>query len=404
MRILQFASSYPVDERDATAPFVRSIARALAHRGHDIHLLVPERTGAPMQSEEKGICVTWLRYAPTSRLRVIGHAQSLQNDMQLRAAVWPALPLYLAAQWRVGARLCRQWKPDLIHSHWVLPNGPVAALLASQHKLPLVINLHGSDVFMALRSPLYRRVAQRVFSQAQAIVAPSPQLRDGAICLGADPRRVHLHPHGVDLDVFHPPDVEPSNPVILFAGRLVAKKGINVLLACAPAILSQFPTAELWIAGYGDQQDVLEKQRNALPPNIQQQVVFLGPIAWNQMPDLLRRATMFVAPSVRDNAGNQDGLPTVILEAMACARPVVASDIAGIPLVVRHGVNGLLTPPGDKEALAQSIKDLLAAPERCKSLGVASRQFIEQEFTWSAEAERLDNLFLTLRGLINKGS
>lgn len=396
MRILQLASSYPLDEKDTTAPFVRSIARSLADRGHEIHLLVPERNGAPKHSAEPGITVDWIRYAPMSRLRIIGHAQSLRNDMHLKPEVWPALPLYLGSQFLAGHNLCVHWKPDIIHVHWVLPNGPVGALLAWEFNLPLVINLHGSDTFMALRSKAFTKVARWTFSKARAIVAPSPELCEGALRLGARPERIYLQPHGVNLDQFCPPTIENDKLVIVYAGRLVPKKGIDVLLACAPVILKEYPTAEIWIAGYGDQLADLEAQRAALPSTLRARVLLLGQVAWDKMPDLLQHASIFVAPSVRDSAGNQDGLPTVILEAMACGCPIVASNIAGIPIVVKHGQNGLLTPPGDQEALVRSLSELLSSAPLRQSMGRMGRQIIEQGFTWKTVAQRLDDLFISI--------
>src|SRR5204862_3072116 len=98
-------------------------------------------------------------YAPHPRLRIIGHAQSLHNDMRLRPLVFMVLPFYLRAMLAAGSGLCRSWRPDVIHAHWVVPNGPVAALLARLYHLPLTISLHGSDIFMALRSPLYSLAA-----------------------------------------------------------------------------------------------------------------------------------------------------------------------------------------------------------------------------------------------------
>ena len=110
------------------------------------------------------------------------------------------------------------------------------------------------------------------------------------------------------------------------------------------------------------------------------------------MPSLLQKATMFVAPSVRDRAGNQDGLPNVILEAMACGRPVVASNIAGIPIVVKHNITGILVPPGDPNELAASIIRLLESSELQHEIGQRARQLIECEFSWSRVVEQMEAL------------
>jgi glycosyltransferase involved in cell wall biosynthesis len=395
VRILQLASSYPLEQNDGTAPFVRSIARALAARGHEVRVLVPERAGAPRRTVEPGLTVDWVPYAPHPRLRIIGHAQSLHNDMRLRPLVFMVLPLYLRALLAAGGSLCRTWRPDVIHAHWVVPNGPVAALLARLYRLPLAISLHGSDIFMALRSPLYSLAAAWSFGRSTAVIACSPALRDGALRLHARPCCVHLLPHGADPQRFRPPAELPADgtpPIVLSLGRLVPKKGLDILMAAAPSILSAAPEAEIWIAGEGTQRGELEARRDSLAPDLARRVRFLGLVPWDDVPAVLRRATVFVVPSVRDDAGNEDGLPTIILEAMACACPIVASNIAGVPLVVRHGQNGLLTPPGDSAALASQVIALLADPPRRARIGEAGRALVERELTWSAIAARMEPL------------
>jgi glycosyltransferase involved in cell wall biosynthesis len=98
-------------------------------------------------------------------------------------------------------------------------------------------------------------------------------------------------------------------------------------------------------------------------------------------------------PSVRDARGNVDGLPVVVLEAMAAGKPVVASDLAGLPLAVADGATGLLVPPGDPGALAAAVGALLADPERARRLGAAGRRRVEEELNWSAIAAVHDRLY-----------
>ena len=114
-------------------------------------------------------------------------------------------------------------------------------------------------------------------------------------------------------------------------------------------------------------------------------------------------ADLFVMPSVRDRAGNIDGLPNVILEAMALARPVVATRVAGIPLAVIHGHNGLLVPEKDPEALARALVEALSQPERLHAWGQASRALIEERLNWPVLAARYEQVFGQLPGLREPG-
>ena len=391
MRILQLTTSYPLSLQDGTAPFIRSIASGLAQRGHQVRVLAPERAGAPSHSQDGDVRVDWVRYAPHPSLRVIGHAQSLQNDVRIKREAYAALPLFAQAMLSQARALCKTWQPHIIYAHWAIPSGVLGAVLARQQGLPLVISLHGSDMYLARKSFVVGRFVRWAFQQAKAISACSQNLFDSAIYLGASLNTTRLIPYGVDTNRFSPAPT-PANdaPIILAAGRLVAKKGFDQLIAAAPAILARCPTAQIWISGEGDHRPQLEKLCEALPSSVQAHIKLLGQRNWNDMPNLLRQATLFVLPSVRDDAGNEDGLPNSLLEGMASGLGIVASDLAGIPSVIHHQENGLLVPPGDAPALADAVVQLLQHDELRTRLGQAARQFAETQLSWRIAAEKFD--------------
>ena len=118
-----------------------------------------------------------------------------------------------------------------------------------------------------------------------------------------------------------------------------------------------------------------------------------GAIPWDRVPNFLATGDLFILPSVRDLAGNMDGLPNVLMEALALGKPVVASQLGGVPLVVKDGENGLLCAPGDPGALAEAIVRLLNDPAQRERLGRAARAAVEQDFTWAKVVQRLGRLF-----------
>jgi glycosyltransferase involved in cell wall biosynthesis len=395
VRILQLTTSYPLSLQDGTAPFIRSIASGLAQRGHQVRVLAPERAGAPNHSQDGDVAVDWVRYALHPSLRVIGHAQSLQNDVRLKRAAYVALPLYARAVLSRAHTLCKTWQPHIIHAHWAIPSGVLGALLARQHGLPLVISLHGSDMYLARKSPVYGRLVRWAFGQAKAISACSQNLFDSAIYLGAPLNTTRLIPYGVDIERFTPGlSLAAGPPVILAAGRLVAKKGFDQLIAAAPAIVARCPTAEIWIGGEGDHRPQLEAAWRALPSSVQAHIKFLGQCPWSDMPDLLRQATLFVLPSVRDEAGNEDGLPNILLEGMASGLGIVASDLAGIPSVIHHEDTGLLVRSGDADALVEAVARLLNDSALRTKLGQAARHFAETQLSWRTTAQQFEALMV----------
>ncbi len=398
MRVLQIATSYPLNEADATAPFIRSIARALAEDGHELQIIVPSRDGAPAETRESGILVHWTRYAPFSALNVIGHARSLKNDMRLRASAFAALPFFLAAAYRKASEIARAWKPEVAHSHWVLPSGLIGGAIARRYGIPHVISLHGSDVFVANSSRIFGAIAGRTLRGARAVTACSPYLAKEAARHGSDARRVRFLPYGVDTMRFATnAENVPGNPapIVLAIGRLVEKKGFRLLIEQAPLFLAPDGRAELWIAGEGDDRPALEAARDGLGPSIGQRVKLLGPIDWIRIPGLLCQAAVVVVPSIRDKSGNEDGLPNVVLEAMSAGRAIVASDVGALSLVITDGETGRIVPAGNGAALGRAIHDLLRDPAEAARLGKSAARAARANYSWSAYARELEALYVS---------
>jgi glycosyltransferase involved in cell wall biosynthesis len=215
------------------------------------------------------------------------------------------------------------------------------------------------------------------------------------VALGFDDARTRVIPYGVDVTLFRP-DAERRRrwretwripdgaPLVLGVGRMVTKKGFHLLVERLPELLARFPDAHWALAGGGDR---LEEWRAATAP-WKERVHLPGPVLHDELPDLYRAADLFVLPALHDAAGNVDGLPNVLLEAMASGLPVVASAISGIPLAVVDGETGRLVPEADAAALAAALAELLGAPGRRREMGEAGRRRAERELTWEAVAAR----------------
>lgn len=381
-------SSYPRFEGDGTAPFVRSIAEGLVQLGHAVEVVAPyDEAVVPYHGD--GVPVHRFRYAPLSRWHIMGHARALANDMRFKGGVFLLLPFFFLAQLLTTLQVARRQKADLIYAHWVVPGGFVGAWAARLLGLPLIVSLHGSDVFVTQHNAILGRGARWVFRQAEVITACSPALRDGALHLGAPANRVHLVPWGADPVKFSP-EVLPlerstfglaaSDRVIVALGRLVPKKGFDVVIRTLPKVLAEEPSVHLVIGGDGDQAASLHHLAEEL--GVASHVHLIGSIPWSQVASFLRMGDLFVLPSVVDPSGNLDGLPTVLLEAMAMGRAVVASSVAGVPLVIEDGVNGLLCPSGDVEAWTEIISSILENNTLRQRLGQEARKSVVKEFNW----------------------
>jgi glycosyltransferase involved in cell wall biosynthesis len=399
MRVTVLTSSYPRFPGDGTAPFVQSISECLDELGHHVRVIAPYDP-AVSGNLDRRVAVHRFRYALLDRWHIMGHARSLAGDMHFKPGVFFLLPPFLLAQFWSAWRVARQQRVEIVHAHWVLPNGFVGACIARALRVPLAISLHGSDVFVARRHRVFGRVARWVFQQAAVVTACSMDLRDGAISLGASPDRVHLIAWGADPGRFYPAVASLSRSdfglagddiVLVALGRIVSKKGFDVLVRALPSLLRTCSRVQVLIGGDGVQREQL--RRLAADLGVSDHLHLPGQIPWDEVPGFLAMGNIFVLPSVRDASGNLDGLPTVLLEALAMGKPVVATGIGGVPLVIEDGANGVLCAPGDAGALSRAIIRVLEDSTLQAQLGQAARSSVEERFNWLEVARRIAALF-----------
>jgi glycosyltransferase involved in cell wall biosynthesis len=394
MKVLMVTSSYPLFPGDVTAPFIEEIARGLAAAGHAVDLVLPHHPRL-RRGEDEPVRFFPYRYAPFDSWSLWGYAQSLEADVRVRAAVYLLAPLVaLALRGMVSGRLTEE-RYDLVHAHWLVPNAAMVWGVVRAHRLPLVVSLHGSDVYLAERLRSVRPLARRALEAAGAVTACSGDLLERALRLGAPKERTRLVPYGVDLQAFAPRGdprvvrarlgVPEGRLFVLALGRLVEKKGFADLVAAA----SEAEDVHVVIAGAGDLRADLEAQARRSGAS----VGFAGALDREAAAEALAAADVVAVPSVRDSAGNVDGLPNVLLEALAAGRAVVATRVAGIPDVVRDGENGLLVPERNRAALADALARLRREPQTRRRLGAAARRTAETSLTWGAAVRAFETAY-----------
>lgn len=400
MIIVMVTTSYPRFRGDTVGTFMEPIAREVAACGHEVHVVAPWHPLVRRDPIEDRVHFHFFRYAPVKGLNVFGYATALRADVDLRVTAYLAAPLALVAGWRAARHVARRVGATIMHGHWVVPGGVMAAAAAGS--LPLLISLHGSDVYIAERHLFARRAARAVFRRAGWITACSEDLRERAVRLGAKPERTSVVPYGVDADRFRPDaalrsrlrttlGLNDADPLVFSAGRLVRKKGFEYLIDAMAHLARDWPSLTLAIAGSGDLAAELKTKSAAL--GLAGRVRFLGDVSHDDIPGYLAAADLVVVPSVRDDTGNVDGLPNIVLEALASGTPLVATTAGGIGSVAEDGRSALLVPERDHAAIARAIDSLLRDSRRRTALGLAGRSDAVTRHTWAGVGAAFDELY-----------
>jgi glycosyltransferase involved in cell wall biosynthesis len=280
---------------------------------------------------------------------------------------------------------------DHLHAHFASTPARVAMLTHRLSGIPYTFTAHAKDIYVS--DPEAFRVK---LERARAVVTCTQYNRDflskqhGALCDG----KLHCIYHGLDVSQFNftlPRSVETGGPLILSVARLVEKKGVGDLIAAADILRRRGRVFQVEIIGSGPQRESLKAQAKRL--GLAARVRLAGSQAHDVVCLAYQRASIFVLPCVIAPNGDRDGIPNVLLEAMASGVPVVSTPVSGIPELVESAVNGLLVPPNDPAALAEAIDKLLASSELRENLARAARARIESSFSLDTGAEKLLALF-----------
>lgn len=395
-RLLVLASTYPRWSNDTEPAFVHELSRRLTTQ-FDVTVLAPHASGSKDEEVLDNVRVVRFRYAPAS-LECLVHPGGILSNLRRRPWTWLLIPPYLAALLLAMRRESRTRAFDVMHAHWLIPQGLVAAVFKrwSSASQKLVCTSHGGDLF-GLQGFPGRLLKQFTLRNCDAVTTVSSAMMNVALSLTETKPLARVIPMGVDLKHrFVPSSVVPrESGLVVFVGRLVEKKGVPVLIDAFKLLIRIKPDSRLRIIGDGPQRGILEKRAAAL--GLSQQVEFIGALPSETLPGHLQQATVLAMPSVETRDGDQEGFGLVQIEAMGCMCPVVSSDLPAIRDVVRHDETGLLVPTGNAELLASSLQRVLDDPQLGHRLATGAREYALRHFDWNTIAGRYIELLNDVR-------
>ncbi|HEX6066959.1 MAG TPA: glycosyltransferase family 4 protein [Longimicrobiales bacterium] len=345
----------------------RGIARGLTHAGHEVVVFTSAFEGLPAREQQDGFTVVRV---PVRRRRV-----DRANPIEM-------LSFLFSASMRIG-KLANEWRPDVSIAFFTIPSGPVAWLLRRLRRVPFIVSLRGGDVPGFAWAPEARRyhrltapALRWIWRRADAVVANSNGLRDLAMRSTPD-LPIAVIPNGVELPAGKFEQPASAVPRLLTMGRLTQQKGIDVLFR-AMTRLRDLDFA-LDIAGDGPDRTLLEEMAREL--GIADRVHFLGWVPRDRIPATFSNASIFVL------ASRIEGMPNVVLEAMAYARPVVCTRVFGADELLQDGVTGIAIDIEDEVQLADALRKLITDRAARARMGAAGRARVEELFTWNRSAQ-----------------
>jgi colanic acid/amylovoran biosynthesis glycosyltransferase len=287
-------------------------------------------------------------------------------------------------------------QPRLIHAHFGR-GGALALPIARALRLPLVVTFHGGDATKdqhfrrTLVPTVFQRRCQALQREAALIICVAEHIREALLARDFPAAKLRVIRYGVEpeLDDGSPQPAEP--PYLLFVGRFVEKKGVGHLLDAMRILGAEGTALDLVLVGDGPLAETLKHQAADLT-----RTRFLGWRPNHEVRRVMRGALAVCVPSVTASTGDSEGLPNVVLEAMASAVPIIGSDTAGIAEAVEHGRTGFLASPGDPRSIATAVRRLLGDPALRRRMGLAARSTAAERFSAIAQSRMLEDTLLAV--------
>lgn len=382
-RVLFLAHSFPRFAGDPVGSFILRLAVALRPLGVRVEVVAPAAPGVPAHDELEGIRVRRFRYAPRS-METLAYTGTMRTQVRDSWSGRLALGGLFASELAAVVRESRRFRPHLLHAHWWLPGGLVASLAGAPMRLPTVTTLHGSDLRLALGSPVAARLFRFVARRSAALTTVSRWLADEAHALAPDVRPA-VAPMPILPDLFQPGGERPPNR-LLFVGKLNPQKGITHLLR-AMQLMREPATLDI-VVGVGSREE--ETRRLAAELAVADRLTWHPLLEQAALAKLYREVTALVVPAI------DEGLGLTAVEALMCETPVVAFASGGLTDIVIPGRTGLLAPAGDAAALALQLDALLGRPDHGAALGRAGREHALAVFGPAAAARRYADIYRNL--------
>ncbi len=382
-KVLAIASTFPRWQNDTTPRFVYDLLNRLVSE-YDTIVLAPHDRGALKKEKLGKVDVRRFAYFKPESMQKLCYNGGIIPNMKSSFLAKMQMPLLVIAEFLAASSIIKKEKIRLIHAHWMLPQGLVGVFLKKIFKIPLLVTIHGSDLF-PLKNVLFKKLQHFVVKNADFITVNTEATKNEL--LGRFPEaltKVKIIPMGVASDFFRKlkikkPAKYSKNKILLFVGRLSDQKGLQYLINAMPKIVEEEPTVKLLIIGEGPYKTELEKKINE--NRIEEHVEFLGSLPSSEIIKYHNYADVFVLPSLANKTGTE-ALGLALMEAMSSGCAVIGTNIGGIPSLIKNGHNGILVPQKDSKALAKAVIMLLKNRKKAETIGKNASNFIRRNYSW----------------------
>ena len=384
-RILVATTTFPSFlENDSTPPFVYELSKRLAEK-EDLEIIIstPYIKDTGEYEERDNLKIYRYKYGFTA----LRDGAILPNIKKNKLLIFQ-VPFFILFSFLNLIKLVKNEKIDIIHAHWIIPQGFLAVLykkIFRKKDLKIICTSHGSDIF-DLRSWLMTRIKKWTLDNADAITVVSKEVKREIEKIGVKNNFIKIAPMGVDENVFNPDKYDKNIKkkysikcsFLLSVGRLVEKKGINYIISAMPIVLKKYPETKLLIVGLGPFEEKLKAMTKG--NNLKNNIIFVGGVSNYELSKYYATADLYLGPS------DSEGFGLVFVEALLSKCCVIASNLKAISDIIKNGETGIQVDVKNTELFANKIIELIDNEDKRKRLEENGYDFVKEKFTWDISA------------------
>lgn len=385
MKVVSITTAFPRSDSDVLIPWIIRLINLLKEKGVETGIFTSSYCGRKSEISNN-IKVFRFRYF-FRKWEKLSHDMSVPEKLKSNKFYFLVLPFFMIFGMISARKFAKNNDFDLIHVHFPFPLALFGIAMKRVSKKPLVMTCHGSEVNMAKKNPVFRRIFKWMLEYADSVTVNSTFMKNEVEKI-IENKNIEIIPMGAGIgDVSAKETIKKDQKAktnILFVGRLIEWKGAKYLIDALNLLDPE--KFELHIAGDGPEREKLEKQA---PEN----VFFHGYQTGKNLEELYLNADVFVLPSIVDDAGYTEGLGTVLLEAANFAIPSIGTNVGGIPDIIIDGKTGLLVPQKDPWAISEAVKRLAEDRALCRELTENARKHLRDNFSWEVITEKFFEIY-----------
>jgi glycosyltransferase involved in cell wall biosynthesis len=393
--ILVTATTFPRWKNDSEPSFVLNLCKELK-KSFNIVVLAPHYKKAKKYGVIDGIKIYRFRYFFPAALQKVCYEGGVLENLKKSPIARLQIPFLAIFELISVLRLLKKEDIDIIHAHWIVPQGFLAHVTNKLTKKPYVVTAHAGDVF-TLKNNLLKKLAKSTLKNSSYCTVNSSYTKKAVdnICKTT---RIEVIPMGVNLKSFNMKKKSnflkrnfKAKDIILFVGRLAEKKGLEYLIKAMPDVIRKFRNAKLLVIGKGPTENKLKQLTKKL--NLDRKIIFLGKMSNEQLPKYYASSDVFVGPSIITKSGDTEGLGIVFLEAISSGIPVIGTNVGGIPDIIKNNKTGLLVEQKNSKELSKAIIKMISDNKLRKKLQYNAYQHIKEVYNWKNIGERFTKVF-----------